>query len=87
MDFNLLSLATGFIIGTLTGASGSYLGEKYTDRRRKKEARTDEEKEWKSLCLRFPKIIDEMKDDVQNPKYYQVRKFFVKDSQSFVCTE
>lgn len=36
------------------------------------------------LVNRFPKIIDEMKQDVANPENSHIRKFFVKSSKTIV---
>lgn len=77
-----LSVAVGFIVGALTGATGSYLGQKFTDKRRKKESRSEDDAEWNILCSRFPRVIDEMRTDVTNDEFQAVRKFFVKSSKT-----
>ncbi len=81
---DLLSLAVGFVVGTLTGAAGHYFGEKYTDQRRSKELASYLDKEWANLDKRFPKVIAAMKADVNNPKLANVREFFVKSSRTTV---
>ena len=81
---DLLSLAIGFVVGTFTGAAGHYLGEKFTDKRRSKELASEYDERWANLTRRFPKVIAEMKEDVQNPNLLAVREFFVKSSGTTV---
>ena len=75
MDF--LSLLVGFLVGSFTGAAGTYLGNKYTDKRRKKESVNALETEWERLRAKFPSVIQEMQEDVKNPECKGIRTFFV----------
>lgn len=77
---DLLSLAVGFIVGAFTGAAAHYLGEKYTDKRRSIELASEDDERWADLASRFPKVIAEMKADVQRPHSLSTREFFVKSS-------
>ena len=61
-----ISLFTGFLIGAFTGAAGAYLADKYTDKRREKESRKEDDELWLDVCKRFPWLIDEMIDDFKN---------------------
>jgi len=79
-----LSLVVGFLTGAFTGAAGHYLGEKYTDERRSKDAILKLDTEWKVLESRFPKVIAEMKEDVRKPELSSVRRFFVKSKRTSV---
>jgi hypothetical protein len=83
---DILSLAIGFIIGGVSGATGTYFGNKYTDERRKKEEISSKDNQWRDLYKRFPRIIDEMKEDINNPEFSTIRIFFVKDSRSIITT-
>ena len=78
------SVTVGFLVGAFTGAAGTYLADKYTDERRADEAQSNATRQWRDTCKRFPKIISEMKADVTNPEYVDVRKFFVKSSKTTV---
>jgi hypothetical protein len=81
---DLVTLTVGFVIGAFTGAAGQYLGAKYTDQRRAKEASSIQNKKWADLEMRFPNVIREMKKDVQNADFLSVREFFVKNSRTTV---
>ncbi|MEZ9388347.1 hypothetical protein AB4181_14345 [Vibrio lentus] len=72
MDF--ISVGVGFLGGIFTGAAGTYFGNKYTDVRREKEAKKLEIKLWKELELKFPNIIQEMKDDFGRHGNQEIRK-------------
>jgi len=81
---DIFSLTIGFVVGAITGAAGHYLGEKYTDKRRRKELASEADEEWADLKRRFPKVIAEMKEDAKNPDSVSVRNFFVKSSRTTV---
>ena len=81
---DLLSLAVGFVVGTFTGAATHYLGEKYTDKRRSIELASKHDELWADLVRRFPRVIAEMKEDVQKPNLLANREFFVKSSGTSV---
>lgn len=84
MDY--LSLAVGFVVGAFTGAAGTYFGNKYTDRRRESEARSNAVKEFEYLRVKFPKLVDEMTIDVSKPEFSGVRIFFVKTKNTILNT-
>lgn len=79
---DIMSLAIGFIVGSFTGATGTYFGNKYTDKRRNKDKHKQNNMQWNDLCKRFPKVINEMKEDVNNPEFINIRTFFVRDSKT-----
>jgi hypothetical protein len=81
---DIFSLTVGFLVGSFTGAAGTYLGNKYTDIRRSKETISFEDQQWQDLLNRFPNIIQEMIDDVKNPDFIGARKFFIKGSNTTV---
>lgn len=66
-----------FLVGTLTGAAGTYFAEKYTDRRRKKESISEEDQQFKELASRMPDLLTEMKTDLSVPEHSEWREFFV----------
>ncbi|EGR0891785.1 hypothetical protein ACX6FB_003555 [Vibrio cholerae] len=79
MDY--LSLAVGFLVGTLTGASGTYFGNKYTDIRHRQEQKKAEREMWLTLERKYPNLISEMKEGFSNPKNLSIRKFAIKSSK------
>ncbi|EIU7748561.1 hypothetical protein NQO50_004444 [Vibrio vulnificus] len=80
MDY--LSLAVGFLVGTLTGASGTYFGNKYTDIRHRQEKNKAEREMWLTLERKYPNLIAEMKEDFSNPENSTIRKFAIKSSKT-----
>lgn len=48
MAFDLISTLIGFLVGTATGAAGTYFANKYTDRHREQEAGKQAKRRWVS---------------------------------------
>jgi len=69
--------AITFLIGTATGAAGNYFAQKYTDKRRKKEAVVVEDSLFLELKARMPDLFEEMRTDLINDEYSEWREFFV----------
>lgn len=70
-----------FLIGTLTGAAGHYLGEKYSDQRREKESARRRTRDFKLLLEKMPALLKEMHGDLQTDSENMVREFFVMPSK------
>ncbi len=86
MDF--MSLTVGFLVGTATGAAGTYFGNKYTDVRKSKEGKVAEESFYKKLWNEHGTLLSEMKLDLTNPNFSYHREFFVlSKSWGFNCDE
>ena len=81
---DIFSLTVGFLVGGFTGATGTYLGNKFTDIRRSKENTTLEDEQWDNLMSRFPVLIQEMIEDVKNPDFIGARNFFITESDSII---
>ncbi|KIE19315.1 hypothetical protein SE23_17635 [Vibrio sinaloensis] len=75
MDY--LSLAVGFLVGTATGAAGTYFGNKYTDQRKAKEQKKEIESFFKSIWNKHEPLLKEMKQDLKNPDFKFHREFFL----------
>ncbi|WP_413692580.1 hypothetical protein [Psychromonas sp. KJ10-2] len=75
MDF--VSLAVGFLVGSATGAAGTYFGNKYTDKRKKIEHKKDSERFFNDLWSNHQVLLTEMKQDLLNPEYEFHREFFI----------
>lgn len=81
------SLAThlvAFLIGTATGAAGSYFATKYTDRRREKEAEKGLKSTFKEIKEIMPELILEMKKDFNSPKSVTVREFAILPTEGVI---
>ncbi|MUK70247.1 hypothetical protein [Aliivibrio fischeri] len=75
MDY--FSIAVGFLVGTATGAAGTYFGNKYTDERKAKEHERDLKVFYKTLWLNHELLLSEMKQDLLNPEFKYHRDFFI----------
>ena len=80
-----LSLGVGFLVGTVTGAAGNYLADKYTDARRDKKAAKEQIALWQDIERRFPSVIAEMREDFSNGEGKNVRAFFLKESGTLLA--
>jgi len=74
---SMITPLVAFLIGALSGASGHYLGTKYTEQRHKKESDIIARKKIEHLKNIMPKLIGEMVADVRNDKTKIVREFVV----------
>lgn len=66
-----------FLVGALSGASGHYLGTKYTEQRHKKEHEIHKRKQFEHVKNIMRKLLEEMLEDVKNDKTKIVREFFI----------
>ena len=75
MDY--FSLTVGFLVGSATGAAGTYFGNKYTDRRKQKELKNETDLFFNALWSKHQTLLAEMKQDLLNPDYEFHREFFI----------
>lgn len=68
---------TSLLAGILIGAAGSYLGNKFTDRRRDQEAKSKEKRQFREVINQMPDLISEMKKDLSEPEQKFIREFFL----------
>lgn len=73
----LVSHLAAFLIGAAVGAAGHYFGEKYTDRRRKQEEKSEEDRAFRRLAERMPDLFQAMQADLAIDSADIVREFFV----------
>lgn len=66
-----------FIIGTAVGASGQYFASKFTDQRRRQEAKRETRDRFKQVRAAIPKLLAEMHDDYMKPENAVLRELFV----------
>jgi hypothetical protein len=69
------SHSLAFLLGAATGAAGQYLADKYTDQRRRQEARSAVDTRWSKIQTAMPALIQEMKKDLSENSL--VREFIV----------
>jgi len=77
MAFDLTSTLIGFLVGTATGAAGTYFANKYTDRRREREAGKRAKKQFLAIKNQMAHLLAEMKADLAGEGGSHVREFFV----------
>jgi hypothetical protein len=66
-----------FLLGTATGAAGSYFATKYTDKRREKEKRKKLKRTFKKVQDIMPELVKEMKEDFNDPKSISIRELAI----------
>ena len=81
---DILSLSVGFLVGAITGATGNYVADKYTDQRRKRELAKEQAGIWQDIEKRFPSVIAEMREDFSHPENKSIRTFFVKSQGTVI---
>lgn len=82
MALDLISTGIGFVVGVATGAVGSYLGNRLTDRRRDREKTAADRKAFAQVQGEMPALIAEMKADLKREDGMMVREFFVVERRS-----
>ncbi len=74
---DLLSALVGFLVGTATGTAGSYFAAKYTEKRQRKEAKSDFFQAVKEIEKQTPKFFEDVREDYRNPENMLKREFYV----------
>ncbi|MBP8699912.1 MAG: hypothetical protein KBH82_12865 [Syntrophorhabdaceae bacterium] len=77
MAFDWFSNSISFLFGAAIGATGKYFADKFTDKRRYQESHNQAIKEFKSVKKSMPKLIGEMKDDLEDEKHRFAREFYI----------
>lgn len=72
-----ISTAISFLVGTATGAAGSYYSNKYTEKRQQNERKKYQVKTFNDLSKEHTKLFLEMKEDLTNPKEKYQMNFFI----------
>lgn len=75
LGFDVLSVATGFLGGSIVGAAGGYGAALFTDRRRHKEAERQAKMAFLDTVKKLPDLMNEIKADLAREP--SVREFFV----------
>jgi hypothetical protein len=69
------SHSAAFLLGTATGAAGQYFADRFTDQRRRQEARAEIKARWSKIIGAMPAFIEEMKKDLKSSPL--IREFIV----------
>ena len=73
----MLSELLAFLLGTAVGAAGQYFASRFTDQRRRQEARRESKKQFLKVKTTIPKLIAEMHEDLTKPENDTIRHFLV----------
>jgi hypothetical protein len=76
----IASYAFVYLAGALTGATGTYLADKYTDQRRQQQKRHGVTRLFAQVAAQMPSLIEEMRTDFADPENASVREFIVMPS-------
>ena len=82
MALDIVSALVGFMVGVLTGAAGSYLGTRLTERRRTRLAAKDAKRAFLADKATMPSLISKIKVDLAGEGNQHIREFFVLSSKS-----
>lgn len=66
-----------FLAGALTGASGKYLADKFTDQRRRQEGKSEAQNIFDSVEKQIPELIKEIKEDFKKLDCSLMREFYI----------
>lgn len=83
---DMITLLGGFLAGVATGAGGTYMAYKYTDRRREGEAQRKEREIFQKVAGQMPELVEEMRRDLSLPDFRTVREFFIIPKKARINT-
>ena len=87
MDLNSLldpSHLLTFLGGTAVGAAGKYYADKFTDQRKKKEERVEQEAAYDKLAKSMPDLIAEMRADLLREADRFIRELVVLPNERVI---
>lgn len=65
-----------FLAGAITGAAGSYLGNRFTDQRRRRESASATQRQFHLACESMSDLIAALKAEATRPGWEMVREIF-----------
>jgi hypothetical protein len=74
---DIVSVILSFLVGTATGATGTYYGTKFTEKRKKKESDRAKKNKITNIELKMPELFEEMRKDLKDPKNNLMRNFYL----------
>jgi len=78
LNIDLTAIIT-FFLGLILGSIATYIVNKLTDKRRKKEAISEVKKEFLAAQQQMPELIAEIKNDLLQPGEGLIREFFLSN--------
>ena len=78
----ILSHMIAFLAGALTGATGTYLADRFTDQRRRQEGHRESKQAFERIRAAMPELIADIKNDLADPENRTIREFFVAPSRN-----
>lgn len=66
-----------FLGGTVVGAAGTYIADRFTDRRRRQEAESEAEDRFLALERKMPGLFAEIRSDLAGKPELAIREFVV----------
>lgn len=79
-----MNFLTGLVIGCMLGAMIHYYLQKFTGSRREMERNKEKKHEWDALFNSHSPFMNQLKDDVNEPLYANIREFFVVDKAAIM---
>jgi len=77
MEFDFVSNASAFLAGTITGAAGKYLADRFTDQRRTRESEATDRRRLKDLEAVMPDLLNEIRTDLRADTSRTKREFIL----------
>ncbi|EHL29639.1 hypothetical protein [Legionella drancourtii] len=81
MNFSFL---TGLVIGCMLGAMIHCYLQKFTGNRREMERYKEKKNEWDLLFNNYSLFMNQLKNDINEPMYANIREFFVVDKTAIM---
>ena len=78
------SFLTGLVIGCMLGAIIPYYMQKFMGSRREMERNREIKNEWDSLFKTYSLFLTQIKNDINEPMYANIREFFVVDKTAIM---
>ncbi len=78
------SFLTGLVIGCMLGAMIHYYLQKFTGSRREMERHKEKKNEWDLLFNNYSLFMNQLKNDINEPMYANIREFFVVDKTAIM---
>jgi len=79
---DIFSILIGFLVGTATGAAGSYFATKFTENRQAKESKSKYIGKLKEIETQIPIFFKEVREDYQDPSNFLKREFYILNSRN-----
>ena len=82
-----LSFVSGLIVGCLSGIAGKYVLQKISVKRKYDEDNKNKHLEWDQIVQDYPQFTSQLREDVNNPEYNNIKEFFVVDQHAILNTQ